>query len=90
MPLEEFLHREPEALPPDATCAAAARRMRGANVGALVVAVIREVAIRRVVVVDDSGGLVGVVSMDDLLMRLAEDFAGLAEAIRKELAPTAG
>jgi hypothetical protein len=38
-------------------------------------------------VVDDGGDLVGVISLDDLLMRCAEDLGGLAETIRKEVAP---
>jgi CBS domain-containing protein len=139
MALDELIHREPETLPPDASCAEAARLMRDANVGAVVVvegakplglvtdrdlavrviaeqrdpqrvrlsevmsgepiflserrsvtsvvAVMRDLAIRRVMVVDDAGELVGVVAMDDLLMRIGEELAGLAEAIRKEVAP---
>jgi signal-transduction protein with cAMP-binding, CBS, and nucleotidyltransferase domain len=139
MSLDELIHRFPETLPPEATCTAAARLMREANVGAVVVAdgtkplglvtdrdlavrvvaegrdpqqvrirevmsgdpiflserrgpgsviaVMRDLAIRRVMVVDDAGDLVGVVALDDLLMRTAEDLAGLAETIRKEVAP---
>ena len=139
MSLDDLIHREPETLPPDASCASAARLMRDANVGAVVVvegskplglvtdrdlavrviasqrdparvtlaevmsgepiflserrdvssvvAVMRDLAIRRVMVVDDAGELVGVVAMDDLLMRLAEHLGGLTEAIRKEVAP---
>jgi len=139
MSLDDWIRREPEALPPDASCAEAARLMRDANVGAVVVAegarplglvtdrdlavrvvaagrdpqrvalsevmsgepiflaerrsvasviaVMRDLAIRRVMVVDDRGDLVGVIALDDLVMRLAEDLGGLAEAIRKEVAP---
>jgi len=138
MSLDELIRRAPETLAPDASCAEAARLMRDANVGAVVVAegskplglvtdrdlalrivgegrdatkvqlrevmsgepiflsdrravgsaiaVMRDLAIRRVMVVDDAGALVGVVAMDDLLMRLAVDLGGLAEAIRKEVA----
>jgi CBS domain-containing protein len=140
MSLDELIRRFPETLPPEASCAAAARLMRDANVGSVVVAdgpkplglvtdrdlavrvvaegrdpeavrlqevmsgdpiflserrsvasvieVMRDLAIRRVMVVDDAGDLVGVIALDDLLMRTAEDLAGLAEAIRKEVAPT--
>jgi CBS domain-containing protein len=139
MSLEELIHRFPETLPPGAACTAAARLMREANVGAVVVAdgskplglvtdrdlavrvvgegrdprqvrieevmsgepiflserrgvasvigVMRDLAIRRVMVVDDAGDLVGVIALDDLLMRIAEDLGGLADAIRKEVAP---
>jgi CBS domain-containing protein len=139
MSLDDWIRREPETLPPDASCAQAARLMRDANVGAVVVvegarplglvtdrdlavrvvaagrdpqqvrlaevmsgepiflaerrsvasviAVMRDLAIRRVMVVDDRGHLVGVIALDDLVMRLAEDLGGLAEAIRKEVAP---
>jgi CBS domain-containing protein len=137
MPLDDLIRRGPETLPPDATCTAAARLMREANVGAVVVtegskplglvtdrdlavrviaegrdpgkvrladvmsgepiflserrdlssavAVMRDLAIRRVMVTDDQGNLVGVIAMDDLLMRLAVQLGGLAEAIRKEI-----
>jgi CBS domain-containing protein len=140
MSLDELIHRFPETLPPEASCAAAARLMREANVGAVVVAegskplglvtdrdlavrvvaegrepeqvqiqevmsgepiflserrgvgsviaVMRDLAIRRVMVVDDAGDLVGVIALDDLLMRTAEDLGGLAETIRKEVAPS--
>jgi CBS domain-containing protein len=139
MSLDELIHRYPETLRPDASCDSAARLMREANVGAVVVAegskplglvtdrdlavrvvaegrdpqqvrleevmsgepiflserrslasviaVMRDLAIRRVMVVDDAGDLVGVISLDDLLMRTAEDLAGLAETIRKEVSP---
>jgi len=138
MSLDELIQRAPETLPPEASCARAARLMRDANVGAVVVAegakplglvtdrdlavrviaegrdahavpvceimsgdpiflsgrrgvasviaVMRDLAIRRVMVVDDEGSLVGVVAMDDLLMKLAVELGGLAEAIRKEVA----
>jgi CBS domain-containing protein len=139
MSLDELIRRFPETLPPEASCTAAARLMREANVGAVVVAdgqkplglvtdrdlavrvvaegrdpqavrlhevmsgepiflserrsvgsviaVMRDLAIRRVMVVDDAGDLIGVIALDDLLMRTAEELGGLAEAIRKEVAP---
>lgn len=139
MSLEELIHRSPETLPPDATCTAAARLMREANVGTVVVAegakplglvtdrdlavrvvaegrdpetvrladvmsgepiflserrsvasviaVMRDLAIRRVMVVDEAGALIGVIALDDLLMRTADELAGLAEAIRKAVVP---
>jgi CBS domain-containing protein len=139
MSLDELIRRVPETLPPDASCAQAARLLRDANVGAVVVAegakprglvtdrdlavrvmaegldpdairleevmsgdpiflsdrrdvasvvaVMRDLAIRRVMVVNDEGDLLGVLAMDDLLMRLASDLGGLAEAIRKEIVP---
>ena len=138
MSLDTLIHRAPETLPPEASCAQAARLMRDANVGAVVVtqgskplglvtdrdlavrvlaegrdagrvrlsevmsgdpiflserrgassviAVMRDLAIRRVMVVDDEGDLLGIVAMDDLLMSLALELGGLAEAIRKEVA----
>lgn len=46
----------------------------------------RDMGVRRVPVVDDEGVLRGVVSLDDLLLALAEQLGGLAEAVRKEIA----
>jgi CBS domain-containing protein len=51
------------------------------------IACMRDLAIRRVPIVDDEGQLEGIVSMDDLLMLLAEQLGGLAQAIRKEAEP---
>jgi len=139
MSLDELIRRSPETLPPEASCAAAARLMREANVGTVVVAegdkplglvtdrdlavrvvaegrdpervelqevmsgepiflserrdvgsviaVMRDLAIRRVMIVDDAGRLIGVIALDDLLMRAAQELGGLAEAIRKAVAP---
>jgi len=139
MSLEALIRRSPETLPPDATCTAAARLMREANVGTVVVAtgkrplglvtdrdlavrvvaegrdpaavrlsevmsgepiflserrdvasviaVMRDLAIRRVMVVDDAGDLIGVIALDDLLQEIAADLSGLADAIRKAIAP---
>lgn len=39
--------------------------------------VMRSVAVRRLPVVDDEGGLIGVVTLDDILLLMAEDFAQL-------------
>lgn len=39
--------------------------------------------VRRLLVVDDDGGVVGLVSADDLLEALAQEFAVLARALRK-------
>jgi CBS domain-containing protein len=52
-----------------------------------VIACMRDLAIRRVPIVDEEGQLEGLVSMDDLLMLLAEQLGGLAQAIRKEAQP---
>jgi CBS domain-containing protein len=42
--------------------------------------------VRRLLVVDDDGGVVGIVSADDVLEALAEDLAALARALRKGIA----
>ncbi len=47
----------------------------------------RDLAIRRVPIVDAEGKLRGLVSMDDLLVLLAEQFSDLAHTIRKEIEP---
>lgn len=137
MLLQDLIRRNPATLPPHASCREAARLMRSANVGAVVVAeaarplglvtdrdlavrvigegldpaevkladvmstepiflsrqrsvtsvidVMRQFGIRRVMVVDDAGELIGVVAMDDLLIQMAEELAGVAEVIRKEI-----
>lgn len=41
-----------------------------------------EAGVRRLLVVDDDGGVVGVVSADDILRALADDLARLAAALR--------
>jgi CBS domain-containing protein len=51
-----------------------------------VVATMRDLAIRRVPVVDEAGQLTGLVSMDDLLVLLANQLADLASTIRQEIA----
>ena len=42
-----------------------------------------EAGVRRLLVVDDDGGVVGLVSSDDLLGALSEEFEGLVRALRK-------
>jgi len=39
--------------------------------------VMRSVAVRRLTVIDDDGGLIGVVTLDDILLLMAEDFGQL-------------
>jgi len=74
VPLSQVMSGEPIFLTEDRSIAS-------------VIAVMRDLAIRRVMVVDDAGDLVGVVALDDLLLQIASDLAGLAEAVRKEIAP---
>jgi len=51
-----------------------------------VVAAMRDLAIRRVPAVDEHGSLYGMVSLDDVLLHLADQLGDLAEAVRAELA----
>lgn len=39
--------------------------------------------VRRLLVVDDDGGVVGLISSDDLLEALSQEFESLARALRK-------
>ena len=39
--------------------------------------------VRRLLVVDDDGGVVGLISSDDLLQALSEEFESLSRALRK-------
>lgn len=48
----------------------------------------RDLAVRRVPIVDDDGQLKGLVSMDDLLILLADQLGSLATVIRKEIQPS--
>jgi CBS domain-containing protein len=50
--------------------------------------VMRENAIRRLVVVDEVGRVCGVVSMDDLFLLLCRELNNLAEGIRPEVVAT--
>jgi CBS domain-containing protein len=50
-----------------------------------VIAAMRNLSIRRVPLVDADGELCGLVSMDDLVMLLADQLGDLADAIREEL-----
>jgi CBS domain-containing protein len=136
-----LVQREPATVAPDAPCAAAARQMRDAGMGSLVVVedgqpigmltdrdlvvrvlaagldaekvrvrdamserpifvtdswdagavlrLMRDLAVRRVPVVDERRALVGVVSLDDLLVALADQLAAVAELVRKESPPPA-
>jgi Mg/Co/Ni transporter MgtE len=45
--------------------------------------------VRRMPIVDHSGGLVGIVSVDDLIQLLAEEMGELAQLISKEQAQEA-
>lgn len=137
MSIERLIRHRVETLPPDASCAEAARLMRDENVGSVVVsdddkplgivtdrdlvvrvlaegndadaltlgdimsgepiflgadrnleqalATMRDLAIRRLPIVDDEGRLCGMLSMDDVVILLAEQLGDLAMAVRKEL-----
>jgi CBS domain-containing protein len=50
-----------------------------------VIAAMGSLAIRRVPVVDDAGQLCGLVSMDDMLILLADQLGDLARVIRQEI-----
>ncbi len=50
-----------------------------------VVRTMREQGVRRIPVVDDAGELEGIVTLDDLLVLLAEQLGSLAETVRQEL-----
>jgi len=137
MPIERLIKRPVQSLPPDASCADAARLMRDANVGSVVVsrdgrplgivtdrdlavrviadgldakrrpiseimsgepiflsgerdigqivAIMRDLGVRRIPIVDAEGMLSGVVSLDDLVLLLADQLTGLAQCIRHEV-----
>jgi CBS domain-containing protein len=137
MPIERLIKRPVQSLPPEASCADAARMMREANVGSVVVtrdgrplgvvtdrdlavrvvaegqdperlevgeimsgepiflagerdipqliAAMRDLGVRRIPIVDDEGLLCGIVSLDDLLLLLADQLGGLAQCIRREI-----
>lgn len=50
------------------------------------IAAMRQYRIRRLPVVDESGNLDGILSLDDLLMLLGRQFGEIGEAVREELA----
>jgi CBS domain-containing protein len=50
-----------------------------------VIATMRDLAIRRVPVVDEDGQLLGIVALDDLLVLLADQLSGLAAVARQEI-----
>ncbi|HTO07336.1 MAG TPA: CBS domain-containing protein [Myxococcota bacterium] len=56
---------------------------------ASVLCVMRDLALRRVPVVNGRRELVGVVSLDDILVALAEELGTIAELVRKESPPEA-
>jgi CBS domain-containing protein len=60
----------PKAVPSNATLREAVMTME-------------EGAVRRLLVVDDDGGVVGLISSDDLLEALSQEFESLARALRK-------
>jgi CBS domain-containing protein len=44
----------------------------------------RAIGVRRMPVVDDSGGLVGILTLDDLLELLADELSFLAKLVKHE------
>lgn len=71
-PVGELVRGRPLAVPSSAGLREAADAMESAGV-------------RRLLVVDDDGGVVGIVSADDLLESMAEDLAKLARALRRNV-----
>ena len=67
--------------------------VRGRPIGVPASAGLREAAasmekggVRRLLVIDDDGGVIGIVSADDLLQAMAEDLARLANSLRAGIA----
>jgi len=137
MNIGKLVRRATESVPLATSCAEAARRMRGADVGSVIVAeagrplgivtdrdlvvrvlatggdpdkltvgdvmsrkpvfvshtrdvayvleLMRDLAVRRIPVVDENHQLVGVVALDDIILSLSNEFAAVAETIRKEM-----
>jgi CBS domain-containing protein len=50
-----------------------------------VIRTMREEGVRRIPVVDEEGALEGIVTLDDLLVLLAEQLGSLAETVRQEI-----
>lgn len=71
-PVGELVRGRPLAVPSSAGLREAAEAMESAGV-------------RRLLVVDDDGGVVGIVSADDLLEAMVEDLAKLAQALRRNI-----
>jgi len=141
MTIQHILRRSVKTLPPETSCAEAARLMRDDQIGCVVVAegerpsgvvtdrdlvvrvmaagedadrltlgevmsgapvflgdersldavirTMREEGVRRIPVVDEEGALEGIVTLDDLLVLLAEQLGSLAETVRQEIAGAA-
>jgi CBS domain-containing protein len=68
---EEVMSRGPLELREDESLMEGIRRLRARGV-------------RRAPVIDSSGALVGVVSVDDLLFEIAREFAGLVDLIKRQ------
>lgn len=137
MNIGKLVRRAIESVPATTSCAEAARRMRGADVGSVIVAeagrplgivtdrdlvvrvlatggdadkltvgdvmsrkpvfvshtrdvayvleLMRDLAVRRIPVVDENHQLVGVVALDDIILSLSGELAAVAETIRKEM-----
>lgn len=49
------------------------------------IAVMRDLGVRRLPVINERGHLVGIVSMDDILARIARQLGQLGEAVQREL-----
>ncbi|QRY35248.1 MULTISPECIES: CBS domain-containing protein [unclassified Variovorax] len=71
-PVGELVRGRPLAVSASADLRQAAEAMETAGV-------------RRLLVVDDDGGVVGIVSADDLLEAMAQDLAKLAQALRRNV-----
>lgn len=54
------------------------------------VAVMEKAGVRRLLVVDDEGGVVGLVAAEDLMAEISEELAGLARALRHGIAREKG
>ncbi len=137
MNIGHLVRRAVEAVPATASCSEAARRMRDASVGSVIVVeagrplgivtdrdlvvrvlatggdaeklsvadvmsrkpifvsqtrdvayvleLMRDLAVRRIPVVDDEQQLVGVVALDDVILSLSGQLSAVADTIRKEM-----